>query len=474
MNDERWNAQKILARLEIGSRKEPLKFFLSLGAAALVSLVPNYAGLSEAGVWTLFILVFAAALWMTEAIPAFAVALLAIGLEIAILGRPGGVFATEPGQWKMFVEPWASPVIWLFFGGFVLASAAARTGLDSWLSKWVLRRCGNKPSMILFGVMGITFTFSMFVSNTATTAMMIAVTAPLVATLGKADSYSKAILLGVPFAAGIGGMGTIIGSPPNAIAHGLLGTDGGINFVRWMVLGVPPALIVFLIIWKFLLWQHPSSSPRLDTSRLTADEPQSDILPMWQRITVMLTFALTVLLWMSGAIHGIPTPVVSFLPITVFAVTGVLGSNDVRRLHWDILLLLTGGLSLGVAVQATGLAEWLVSQLPTGSMSPLMITLCLAYLCAILSNFMSNTAAANIIIPIAAAFSSSPAPIVVPIALAASAAMCLPVSTPPNAIAFAQGQLRSRDFLPGGILVGIIAPFIAATWSRWILTGRLF
>lgn len=468
MNDERWNARRILQQLEIRPRKEPIKFLLSLGVAALVSLVPSYEGLSSAGVWTMFIMVLAAALWISEAIPAFAVALLVIGLEIAILGRPGGVFATEPGQWKMFVAPWASPVIWLFFGGFVLAAAAARTGLDRWLSRMVIAKCGDKPSRLLFGVMAITFCFSMFVSNTATTAMMVAVTAPLVASLPRDEPFAKAILLGVPFAAGIGGMGTIIGSPPNAIAHGMLA--GEVNFVEWMVIGVPPASVLFLVLWRFLLWRHPAQTERLNVGLLNNDASPQELLPVWQRLAVMLTFFATVALWMTGPLHGIPTPVISFVPITIFAVIGVLGSREVRHLHWDILLLLTGGLSLGVAVQETGLAEWFVSRIPTGTMGALAITVVLAYLCAVLSNFMSNTAAANIIIPIAAAFSETPVAIVLPIALAASTAMCLPVSTPPNAIAYAQGKLDSREFLPGGILIAIIGPLLAVLWTRWLAT----
>lgn len=472
MNDERWNARRILAKLEITSRKEPLKFFLSLAGAAAGAFLPEYEGLSPAGLWTLFILLFAAALWVTEAIPAFAVALLVIALEIAILGRPGGVFATDPGQWKMFVAPWASPVIWLFFGGFVLASAASRTGLDRWLSRAVITHCGDKPRWILFGIMGITFSFSMFVSNTATTATMIAVTGPLIASLPKGDGFAKAMLLGVPFAAGIGGMGTIIGSPPNAIAHGMLQAASEISFVRWMTYGVPPATLMFLMVWRFLLWKYPSTTERMDISGLATSVPYPQLLPLWQRISVMLTFFTTVALWMTGPLHGIPTPVVSFLPITVFAVIGVLGAKEVRRLHWDILLLLTGGLSLGVAVSQTGLAEWLVSRIPVGSLGPLGIAMCLAYLCALLSNFMSNTAAANILIPIAAAFSvAGPGQFVVPIALAASAAMCLPVSTPPNAIAFAQGKLEARDFLPGGILVGIVAPAVTVLWCRWLMNA---
>jgi solute carrier family 13 (sodium-dependent dicarboxylate transporter), member 2/3/5 len=472
MNDERWNARQILANLELPPRKGPVKFLLSLAGAAVIAFVPSHEGLEPAGIWTLFILVWAAALWITEAIPAFAVAILVIGLEIAILGRPGGVFAKEPGDWTMFVEPWASPVIWLFFGGFVLAEAAGRTGLDRWLSRLVLSRCGGRPYVLLAGVMGITFLFSMFVSNTATTAMMIAVTAPIIGALAAGDRFSKALLLGVPFAAGLGGMVTVIGSPPNAIAHGLLTGPNQLNFVQWMFVGLPPALVMLGIIWFFLCRRYPAVGP-VDVEFLDSSQPFPKLLPLWQRLTVMLTFFITVALWMTGPLHGIPTPVVSFVPITVFAVTGVVGSHQIRRLHWDILLLLTGGLALGVAVSQTGLAEWLVNQLPTGSLGPLALTLALAYLCAILSNFMSNTAAANILIPLAAALNTAaPAPYVLPVALAASAAMCLPVSTPPNAIAFAEGSLEARDFLAGGVLVGLLAPGLVVFWSRWVLGGN--
>ncbi len=470
MNDERWNARRILDGLEITTRKEPLKFALSLAGAAALAFIPEYTGLSPAGVWTLFILVFAAALWITEAIPAFAVAILIIGLEIAILGRPGGVFAKTDEDWTMFVEPWASPVIWLFFGGFVLAAAAARTGLDRWLSRLVIGRCGNQPRWLLAGVMGMTFCFSMFVSNTATTAMMIAVTAPIIATLGSGDRFPRALLLGVPFAAGLGGMATVIGSPPNAIAHGILRSTQQINFLQWMMIGLPPALLLLAIVWAFLLRRHPAAAERVDLSALTTSEPFPRMLPLWQRLTVMITFFFTVALWMTGPLHGIPTPVVSFVPITVFTVTGVVGTREIRSLHWDILLLLTGGLALGVAVSRTGLAEWLVALLPVADWGPVAVVLALSYLCAGLSNFMSNTAAANILIPIAAALSTAaPAAYVVPIALAASAAMCLPVSTPPNAIAFAQGRLEARDFLAGGLLVGLIAPGLIVFWCRLIL-----
>jgi sodium-dependent dicarboxylate transporter 2/3/5 len=458
------------AGLSAAARQSAAKFVGSLIVAAALAYLPAYPGLEPAGRSALFILLFAAGLWITEAIPAFAVALLAIGLEIAVLGRPGGVFATEPGQWTMFVAPWASPVIWLFFGGFVLASAANRTGLDRWLSRWVVARCGDRPQWILLGVMGITFVFSMFVSNTATTAAMIAMTTPLIASLPRKDPFAKALLLGVPFAAGLGGLGTIIGSPPNAIAHGALQGADKINFLQWMAFGAPPALVLFLVVWGFLLWRYRPASDHIDLSGLQTSEPIPQMLPLWQRATVMITFGITVGLWITGPLHGIPTPVVSFVPITIFTMTSVLGTAEIRSLQWDILLLLTGGLSLGVAVSETGLAAWMVDRLPVETLGPIGMALGLAYTCLALSNFMSNTAAANILIPIAAALgTSSPGPFVIPLALSASAAMCLPVSTPPNAIAFAQGRLQARDFLPGGLLVGVLAPVIAVFWCRWLM-----
>ena len=228
--DERREIRGILGKLEFSSGRSLAKFLLCVLAAASTYGLLGTAELSEAGRRMSFILVLAAGLWVTEAIPAFAVGLLIISLEIGLLGRPDGVFAKSAKDWEIFVHPWASPLIWLFFGGFVLAEAASKTGLDSWLSRSLLGWFGTRPSRVLLGVMAITFCFSMFVSNTATTAMMIAVIAPVVASLKDRDPFAKALLLGVPFAANLGGMATLIGSPPNAIAAGVLSSDRSIAF----------------------------------------------------------------------------------------------------------------------------------------------------------------------------------------------------------------------------------------------------
>lgn len=469
MNDGRRRAKEIIGVLEISSFR-PVALFVAVTLIAItLSWFPAYSGLEPAGRVTLFILLIAAGLWVTEAIPAFAVALLVIGLEIAILGRPGGVSATKPDDWLQFVRPWSSPIIWLFFGGFVLAEAASKTGLDRWFSSLVLRRCGSRPAFILLGIMGITFCFSMFISNTATTAMMMAVISPVAVAIQIQNPFRKALLLAVPFAANLGGMGTVIGSPPNAIAMGMLRMEHSIDFLTWMFFGLPPALALAGIVWVFLLRRYPSSEVSLPTESLSPASSDFPSAPIWQKGLVMATFFTTVGLWLAEPIHKIPTPVISFIPIIIFTVFQILGRDEIRRLPWEILLLLTGGLALGVAVTNTGLAAWLVLQIPFGMEKPLIMAGCLAFLCSALSNFMSNTAAANILIPIGLALGvGMEINYVVPLALAASSAMCLPVSTPPNAIAYSYGQLASKDFLVGGLIVGLLAPAMCVLWCHLV------
>ena len=470
MLDTRRQSGRVLGKLQISSASRLIKMVGAALFAAVIAFLPSYSGLEPAAMWTLFILIFAAGLWMTEAIPAFAVAILIIGLEILILGRPGGVYATDPKDWQMFVNPWSSPIMWLFLGGFVLGQAAQTTGLDRMMARFVLKWFGSRPSNVLLGAMGLTFIFSMFMSNTATTAMMMSVMAPVIAGIDKKDPFVKALLLGVPFAANVGGMGTIIGSPPNAIVAGLLQESHNISFVDWMTLGLPPAIVLFFIAWFYLRFAHPSNSETLDLRGLEWETRTGSLLPMWKRILVFPVFMLTVLLWMTSSLHGMPTAVVSFIPITVFAVAGILNVAEVRRLQWDVLMLMAGGLSLGVAIQKSGLATWVLGLIPMDSMGLLALAFVFAYVTTLLSNFMSNTAATNILAPLGIAVAVGFDPIVViPLALGASSAMCLPISTPPNAIAFATGDLKTTDFLRGGLLMGILGPVLGVLWVFWML-----
>ncbi|MDF2375357.1 MAG: DASS family sodium-coupled anion symporter [Verrucomicrobiales bacterium] len=479
--DTRAEYRRILGHLEFRSGLALLKFVLCLLAAAAIAFLPNYTDLAPAAQWTLAIVLFCGLLWMTEAIPAFAVALLAIGLQIMILGQPGGVMNPEgnPSAWQKFVQPWASPSMWLFFGGFILAKASSRTGLDRSLAGNLLRLAGSKPERVLLVAMGTTFVFSMFLSNTATAAMMLAILAPMLGSM-KAVGAARAMIIGVAFSANLGGMGTIIGTPPNAIASGLLSNVYTIDFLKWMLFGLPPAIILMTGLWWVL-----SKKVRLASFQLQDPDAEQapehpgkhpDHAPRWQRWTVLAIFVATIGLWLSGSWHGIPTAVVSFLPIVLFSITGVIRAKDIRTLDWDILILLAGGLSLGVGVSESGLAEWIAGQLGSLDVAPWAMGLIFGMLTLLLSNFMSNTAASNILIPIgiaagaASGGSVEAAAFAVPMALSASAAMCLPISTPPNAIAYASGRIRSKDFLLPGAIIGLIAVPLATFWCRLLLS----
>ncbi len=472
MSDSRSEVVAFFRTLEFSSTRAVSKIAFCLCCAALVALLPNYHGLSDAGVWAFFILVLAAGLWITEAMPAFAVGLLVIGLEIAILGRPGGVFAQNAHDWERFVVVWGSPLVWLFFGGFVLAAAAEKTGLTQWLARMVMSRAGNRPSTQLLGCMVVTFVFSMFISNTATASMMIAVLAPVLGSLAMHDPLRRAFVLGVAFAANLGGMGTVIGSPPNAIAAGALSDVQPINFSEWMMAGLPPSLLLLGVAWVYLVFRYPSTTTHIESPVVLHSSPNQPGVPSWQRLSVVFVFTLTVGLWLTSFWHGIPSTVIAFVPICTLTAIGVLKSADICAIRWDVLLLIAGGLSLGVAVTDTGLANWLVDQLPLNQLTAIGLALAFTFTTAVLSNLMSNTAATNMLTPIAIAASTGfEVQTLVPIALGASAAMCLPISTPPNAIAYGSGEIDTHDLLQGGLLIGLIAPLAVTAWC-WFVFSR--
>ncbi|RPH81162.1 MAG: DASS family sodium-coupled anion symporter, partial [Planctomycetaceae bacterium] len=319
------------------------------------------------------------------------------------------------------------------------------------------------------GSMGVTFVFSMFISNTAAATMMLAVMLPVVGSLGPQDRFRKAMVLGIAFAANLGGMGTVIGSPPNAIAVGALAGVQPVDFFRWVVAAAPPAILMVILTWAYLLFRYRSDVRELDLAAFAgAGLPHR--LPVWRRYLVALVFCVTVLLWLTTSLHGVPSTVVAFVPICVLCVCGVIDGDDICEIRWDVLLLIAGGLSLGFAVTHTGLATWLVGLLPMERFSSLAVILLLAYATMALSNVMSNTAAANILVPIGLVVGAgSEAATVIPLAIGASAAMCLPISTPPNAIAYGTGQVTSKDMIEAGIWIGLLAPLLAALWCQIVL-----
>ena len=475
MIDTRAEVRRILKGLEFSSGAALVKFACCAAVAWACAFLPLHEGLGEAGRWSMLIVLLGGGLWITEAVPAFAVALLIIGLQIVTLGRPGGplLAADDAKGWEMFVRPWASPPMWLFFGGLVLAAAATRTGVDRHLAGRVMRWSGGRAQMLLPAMMGLAFVLSMFISNTATTALLLVMLRPALNSLPTGSHTARSLLLGLAVAANLGGMGTLIGSPPNAIAAALLEGEAPLDFLHWMFMALPPALVLVVLSWLLMSWRMAGTC-----AELPADLPEAEIavepVKRWQRLATAVIFVLTLVLWMSGEWHGIPTGVVSFVPIVALSIIGVMRREDIKSIEWDVLILLAGGLSLGVGIEASGLARWLASGVGALGMPPWAAGLALAWVAALVSNLMSNTAAANILLPvtlvIAGATGQDAAALVIPVALSCSVAMALPISTPPNALVYASGRLRSLDYLPTGLLMFLLGPPLAVFWCR-LLAG---
>lgn len=417
----------------------------------------------------LLLLFMAIALWITKAIPPFSVGILIIGYLVVVMG-------TDENQHAMrYVQTWSDGVIWLFLGGFFLAEGMKKTKLDEDLLKRLLPKFGKKPHFILLGLMTTTAIISMLMSNTATTAMMIATVSPIFASLDKKSNFSKALLLGIPTAASIGGMGTIIGSAPNAIAVGALeGVGISISFLEWMIIGVPIAAVLIYIFWRILLRRYRISREDMDIQFAVNSEEVSDQFVAkelrLQKLIMLSVLAVTLFFWLTSKWFGIPIAAVSGIPIVALTMLGILDSDDVRALPWDTLMLVAGGLALGMAIQEQELASHFVDKLSHVQISFYLLMLLFGFITVLLSNFMSNTAATTILVPIALSLMSissgdfSPAVLPLVIALSASCALLLPVSTPPNAIAFSTGLIKQSEFRLGGVSIGIFGPLSSIIW----------
>ena len=412
----------------------------------------------------LFLFLLAVGLWVTEAVPAFAVGLLIMGYLVFALGTP--LLLEKPWNVQPYLNTWSSQVIWLMLGGFFLAEGLSRTGLDRKLFALAIRPAGNKPSRVLLAVMLTSAVASMFISNTSTTVLMIGAVLPLVRQAGPGEPFGKALLVAIPLAASVGGMGTIIGSAPNAIAAGAAAEYGrSVDFVEWMMLGAPIAVVLVLVAWLFLLRRYPASMGEVTLDFEALDPPE---LPgRRERAVVVALAVLTVGLWMTTPLHGIHVAAISLIPIVGLTMTQVLGAADVRGLPWDTLMLVAGGLSLGAAVVDTGLAVSLAGRLEflTGFGSDLLVFAALALITVTLSNFMSNTATVSLILPVAVALlPGRELEMCLVLGLSASCALLLPVSTPPNAVAYSTGQIATRDLRPGGVLIGLLGPVVIIAW----------
>lgn len=426
--------------------------------------------------------VFAALMWMFEIIPNWATSVLIIVVALLTVSDKGLGFFCNPefGQlvsYKKIMSSFADPVVMLFLGGFVLAIMAERFGLDVTLAKSLLSVFGTKPKMVLLGFLIIISVFSMFMSNTATAAMMLAFLAPVLHKLPSDDKGKIGLALSIPIAANLGGIGTPIGTPPNATAKGYLEQAGiDVSFGDWCVHMIPYVIIMIILAWVLLLVFFP-----FKTQKLVLEIPANDKKKDWKSKLVWATFIITILLWATEQLHHISSNVVALIPLAVFTATGLFGKEEIKEINWSVLWLVAGGFALGYLLQDTGLAKVLITAIPFGSMSVILVLVVAGFVCYFLSNFISNSATAALLIPIlivVAEGMADPAAannaafiamggtqaMIIFIAVCASIAMLFPISTPPNAIAASTGLVETKDMAKIGIIIGVVGFIFGFFW----------
>ena len=358
---------------------------------------------------TLAIFLFATLMWLFEAVPAWTTSVMVVVLLLFATSDSSLVFFrnAEPealgafSSYKSLLHCFADPIIMLFIGGFVLAIAASKSGLDLFLARVMLKPFGKKPHWVLLGFIIVTGVFSMFLSNTATAAMMLTFLGPVLKSLPADGKGKTALALAIPIAANVGGMGTPIGTPPNAIALKYLNDPAGLNmnigFGEWMSFMLPFTIVLLLIAWVLLLKMFPFKAKSIELN--ISGELKKD----WRSIVVYVTFAATVLLWVLDKKTGVNSNVVAMLPIGVFAITGVLTKRDLEEINWSVLWMVAGGFALGVGLQETGLARTLINAIPFGSWPAVVMVVGSGLICYAMANFISHTATAALLVPILAA-----------------------------------------------------------------------
>jgi len=449
----------------------------------------NPVEFAAAGRTTAALAVWMAVWWMTAAIPVYATALLP--LAILPLFGAGGIRETA--------APYAHELIFLFMGGFIIALSMQRWGLHQRIALSALRLAGTRPAGIVAGFMAVTAFLSMWVSNTATTIMMLPIALSVIGLSAVDDArdtsantaenpFAIALLLGIAYAASIGGIGTLIGTPPNLFLASFAESELGISisFARWMAVGVP-LVVVFVPITWFLLTRV--LFPVKD-EQITAD---ADTIPRMlrslgsmnrgEKIT-LLVFVLTAVAWMTRPLlsqlalfdahpfAGLTDAGIAVVAALVLFVTPV----DVRQrvftmdwdtathLPWGLLLLFGGGLSLAGAISRNGVSEFIGSQVAAIGTAPVLVMIVVVVTMMIfLTELTSNIATTAALVPILAAIAPPlgfhPLLLAVPAAIAASCAFMLPVATPPNAIVFGSGQVDIAQMMRAGIglnLIGIV------------------
>ncbi len=423
-------------------------------------------GITELQKRVIALFFFAAAFWIFEPIPIYATSILIIVLELILISDSSLVFLQGEGDafgtllsYREIMATFASPVILLFLGGFFLAAAATKYGLDQNIARVMLNKFGEDPKWVLLGIMVLTAVFSMFMSNTATTAMMLSILIPVLRVLPAKDKGRIGFVIAVPIAANLGGMGTPIGTPPNAIALKFISGADTITFGEWMAFGVPFVIVMVALAWLMIIFMFPTDLKKV---KLTIEGTFSKSS---KAILVYITFGVTIVLWLLDFVHGMNTYAIALVPVAVFLSTGIINKEDLKTISWEVLWLVSGGIALGLAIEKTGLASLLISGIPFETLNPYLVIVLASLTGFFMANFMSHTASANLLLPLLAVLGTSiqgieavggTKVIVLCATFAISLGMSLPISSPPNALAHATGEFSTKHLAKIGFSTGVI------------------
>ena len=415
---------------------------------------------------------FAALMWIFEIIPNWTTSLLVIVISLLTVSDKGIGFFCDPQYgtlvgYKSLMSAFADPVVMLFLGGFVLAIVAEKYGLDVTMAKALLSLFGTKPKMVLLGFLLVIAVFSMFMSNTATAAMMLAFLVPVLSKLPADDKGKIGLALSIPVAANLGGIGTPIGTPPNATAVKFLSEAGyDVSFGEWSIRMIPYVLIMIVIAWIVLQLLFPFKS-----EKIVLEIPENSRKKDWRTTVVWCTFIGTILLWATEQWTGINSNVVALIPLGVLTATGIFNKEDIKEINWSVLWLVAGGFALGTCLQGTGLAKVIINAIPFNTMSIILVMIVAGVVCFLLSNFISNSATAALLVPILIVVaegmelgSTGTRAMISFIAVCASTAMLFPISTPPNAIASSTGLVETKDMTRVGLVMGAVGFVLGYIW----------
>ncbi len=397
-------------------------------------------------------------LWLTEVIPIYVTSLL-IPLALAIFA--------DFGVRDVFF-PFFDPVVVLLMGGFALAYSLQKYGLDEIIANFFVMKIGTSPKRFLLGMMIATAFLSMWMSNSATSAVMIPILLVVLKDTGLKpfkSSYAKAAVLGIAFAATIGGLGTIVGTTPNAMAVKFL-TDENItlSFLDWMYHALPFTILFLFVAWFVLLLVY-----RPEIKELHVKEKKISLNK--NQLKTLAIFATTVILWLSSELHGISIALVAVIPIVLFYALKMFNREDFGKFDWDILILVGGGLSLGSAIEASGLNVIIAEFMKNIIMgNPLFIILFLTSLfCIFMTLFSSNTGTAAFIIPaiipLSTALGVDTRILVILAGMSVSLDFLVPIGTPPNAVAYSTGYIHIKDMIKVGIILALLGAFLLSFFS---------